>query len=936
MNKILLYIIAFLFSALNYGQVQQGTFSVNPTTFDEDDEITITVSNVDPAVWGVSDVYFWAWYFNPDGTFGGDSPSNGTWQNSDDSQKMTDNGDGTYSITFTPTTFYNATNLGTLGMLAKAKDGTGDKKTQDNTIPVGSFQLSLDSSLEGVNIVDQGNTLAIFATTSLSANYELFANGTSVDTQNNTTSYSFNYTVNNDSNFELVAIEPNTNEIQTAEFNVITTPVVNNASVPAGMQDGINYDPNNPNEMTLVLFAPNKNFVHVIGNFNANDWNLSNTYLMNRDPSSDRFWLKISGLNNHPSDDFLFQYVVDAEIRVADPYSELVLDNFNDPFIDDTVFPNLPAYPEGKTSEMVTYIRLNQPEYQWQVPDFQRPNQDELVVYELLIRDFDSQHTFNAVVNKLDYLEDLGINAIELLPVNEFDGNISWGYAPAFHGALDKYYGTPEDFKNFVDECHLRDIAVIVDVVYNHATGQNPYYRMWNDCNGCTGGQATNDNPFFNVNDPNTSFSFFNDMDHESPDMEDYLDRMNLYWLEEYNIDGYRYDFTKGFTNVTGDGASFDASRIANLNRMYDIVRAADPSAYIILEHFAPNSEESQLINHRLTSDPGEQGMQVWSNFNFNYNQATMGYNNSNFSNINYQNRGWPTPSNMSYMESHDEERLMFKNLQFGNSSGSYNIQNLNTALERMELAGAFFFPIPGPKMIWQFGELGYDFSIDNCPDGTISGDCRTAPKPIPWELNYDTNTNRTQVYDTWGKLINLKLQEPIFATDNFTLEVSNNFEKKIYLVDNDAGSDELEYVIIVGNFGLTNINTIPFFQEPGSWYDLMTEAPLQVNNVNMSISLAPGEFKMFGNELVTLSNEDFNAIEIDLKLYPNPASNYFSLNQAVNQLEIYNVTGQLVKRFDDDFQVNHRFNVEELKTGLYFVRAISPNGSISTKFLKH
>ena len=120
-------------------------------------------------------------------------------------------------------------------------------------------------------------------------------------------------------------------------------------------------------------------------------------------------------------------------------------------------------------------------------------------------------------------------------------------------------------------------------------------------------------NPFFNVNDPNTSFSFFNDMNHESSDMEDYLDRMNLYWLEEYNIDGYRYDFTKGFTNTTGDGGGFDASRIANLNRMYDVVRAADPTAYIILEHFAPNSEETQLINHRLTLDPSEQGMQVWA-----------------------------------------------------------------------------------------------------------------------------------------------------------------------------------------------------------------------------------------------------------------------------------------------------------------------------------
>ena len=192
----------FLFSTWNYAQVQQGTFfTVTPTTFDEDEEITITVSGVNPSVWGVSDVYLWAWYLNPNDTFGGDSPTNGTWTNSNESQKMTDNGDGTFSYTMTPTNFYNASNIGTLGMLVKAKNGTGDKKTQDHLIPVGSFQLFLDSNLEGVNIVDQGNTLAISATTSLAANFELFANGSSINSDSNTTSYNYNYTVNNDAVF---------------------------------------------------------------------------------------------------------------------------------------------------------------------------------------------------------------------------------------------------------------------------------------------------------------------------------------------------------------------------------------------------------------------------------------------------------------------------------------------------------------------------------------------------------------------------------------------------------------------------------------------------------------------------------------------------------------------------------------------------------------
>lgn len=85
------------------------------------------------------------------------------------------------------------------------------------------------------------------------------------------------------------------------------------------------------------------------------------------------------------------------------------------------------------------------------------------------------------------------------MPLNEFDGNESWGYNPSFHMALDKYYGTPTAFKQLIDECHARGIAVIIDVVYNHASGQNPFYRMWNTDNGGYGGQAITNAPFLTL-----------------------------------------------------------------------------------------------------------------------------------------------------------------------------------------------------------------------------------------------------------------------------------------------------------------------------------------------------------------------------------------------------------------------------------------------------
>ena len=270
--------------------------------------------------------------------------------------------------------------------------------------------------------------------------------------------------------------------------------------------------------------------------------------------------------------------------------------------------------------------------------------------------------------------------------------------------ALDKYYGTPTAFKQLIDACHERGMAVILEVVYNHASGQNHYYRMWNTDNGNYGGQASSDSPFFNQT-ARHSYNVFNDFDHSKQATQDYVKRTVEYWIDKYKIDGFRWDLTKGFTqNCTANDESctnaYQQDRVDILKEYADYQWAMDSDFYVIFEHLGTNTEESQWVNYRL----GEgKGIMVWGNHNFNYNEATMGYHDngkSNFSWISYLNRGWTVPANISYMESHDEERLMFKNISFGNSSGSYNVQNEATALERQELAGAFYFTVPGPKMI--------------------------------------------------------------------------------------------------------------------------------------------------------------------------------------------------------------------------------------------
>ncbi|HEX3010044.1 MAG TPA: alpha-amylase family glycosyl hydrolase, partial [Bacteroidales bacterium] len=472
----------------------------------------------------------------------------------------------------------------------------------------------------------------------------------------------------------------------------------NISPLPEGVRMGINYI--NNQTVTLVLYAPFKQSVYVIGDFN--NWLPSANYRMNKD--GDRFWITINNLE--PQKEYIFQYLVDGTIRIADPYSEKISDPYDDQYIASTTYPNLIAYPSGKTYERASVIQTGQSSYAWKTTSYSIPDKEDLMIYELLIRDFTTEGTIKAAKEKLPYLKDLGINAIELMPFNEFEGNNSWGYNPNFYFAPDKAYGTKNDYKDFIDACHEQGIIVIQDIVLNHAYGSTPFARLyWDAANN----RPATDNPWFNVTSPNATYFWGCDFNHQSMATKQFVDSVAKFWMDEYKIDGFRYDFAKGFTNTPGDGSAYDAQRIENLKRIADIVWQANPKAYVILELFAPNDEEKLLAAYN-------KGMLIWGNANSTFSEASKGFHDSSRSNFSWasaSSRGYSQPGLVTYMESHDEERIMYRNLTEGNSSGNYTIRYINNALRRAGMSAAFLLSIPGPKMIWQFGELGYDISIN-------------------------------------------------------------------------------------------------------------------------------------------------------------------------------------------------------------------------------
>jgi 1,4-alpha-glucan branching enzyme len=625
--------------------------------------------------------------------------------------------------------------------------------------------------------------------------------------------------------------------------NYYITPDNNIVSLPPGVKEGINYNPN-CTSATLVLFAPNKNNVVAVGDFPGSDWTPKLEFQMNKTPDGNYYWLTINGLVS--GTEYAYNYRVDDSIYVADPYTEKVLDPYNDQFISTATYPNLKSYPvnhnvSAAKNGLMSVLQTCAAPYNWQVTNFTKPDKRNLITYELLVRDFGDAHNYQMLIDTISYFKRLGINAIELMPVSEFSGNNSWGYNPTFYCALDKAYGTKNKFKEFIDLCHQNGIAVILDVVYNHMdAAANPQGKMyWNN------DKPAANSPWFNVTAPHP-YSVFQDLNHTSTATQYLVERSLDYWIAEYKVDGYRLDLGKGFTQTQSNESTvenYDASRVANLERYYDYVTQKYPGTYMIIEFLGTQRrEEQEYANH---------GFLLWGNNNPTYNQATMGYtDNSNFSKIVYNSgeEGFSTPSEMGYMESHDEERLMYKNLTYGKSAGSYNVKNAATALERQAAAAAVFFTVPGPKLIWQFGERGYDSSI-NANGGRVSS------KPPHWE--YMQDANRLKLWDVYSKLIHLRLQYPaVFNSTAFNYDFydNNGLFRRFQIADPDPNGLK---VTVVANFDVVPQTRTVTFQSTGTWYSFLgngtgsglngaTGMVANISSATQTITLQPGEYHVY------------------------------------------------------------------------------------------
>lgn len=742
------------------------------------------------------------------------------------------------------------------------------------------FHLDFSSNAPLV-LNSQNATVTFKAATTLPAKIELFfddVNSTPFASVDNATNLSKSYTFSLGDSHDVIAVATANGASETKTLSVCYPGNSDSKAYPGGTPVmGAKAESNG--DVTFCIAAPGKTNAMIIPSWDGYRAKAKNVMHYTDINGIRYFWTTVSGLD--PDKEYPYYYLIDESIKVADPYARLVLDPYNDKWLSDGTYPSLIPYPAEEVGDnvMLAVYKGNRDAYSWKVKDFHGVKDSDLVIYELLLRDFtgtegkaDGNGTLRKAMEKIDYLKTLGVNAVELMPIQDFNGNNSWGYNTNFYFAPDKAYGSPDDYRAFIDLCHSNGMAVILDVVFNQSDGLHPWYMLY----------PSGQNPFYNARAPH-AYSVLNDWNQDNLLVQQQWTDMITYWMTAYKVDGFRFDLVKGLGDNESYGGNaseantnrYNASRVARMKRLTDVIKSINPYAYSINENLAGPQEENEMAAN---------GQLNWANINNASCQFAMGY--SSESNLNRfyapsDSRTWG--STVSYAESHDEQRMAYKQDMWGVSGVK---GNLPMSMRRLGGVAAQMLLAPGAHMIWQFGELGNGTNTKN-PDGGNNTD----PKPVYW--SYLDNPDRHGLYQSYCELIALRSDNPDLFAENASFESQcnvSNWDNGRFIY---ASTPSKELVCVINpTTAQKTFSGVKFKSSSDASYKVASKSFSTDCSYNASagtVTLAPGSYA------VIVSNSVLGIEEI----IDNSTSTYVSggvgeiiISGDYNHADVYTLTG--------------------------------------------
>jgi len=506
--------------------------------------------------------------------------------------------------------------------------------------------------------------------------------------------------------------------------------------------------------VTFTLYAPDKKSVHLIGDFN--DWKHDADPMRQVD---DGLWTAEKEL---PRGAFGYQFLIDGELVTCDPYARFVEGD-----------------PGDRPRKAV--VKPRQDPYQWQHDGWQRPGFQDLLIYELHIADFTPQRDFREAVERLGYVSDLGMNAIELMPVFGIHENKGWGYTPTYLFAPNEDYGTPDELRWLIDEAHGKGLAVILDMVLAHTGQKHPFNQMY----------PYDQSPWYGQGPGGGNEYGLPQLDYTRPATRAFAKDVLEYWLKDYHVDGFRFDYVKSI-GITPEGYGVPTLAWA--------ARQARKDAYVIGEH--------------LPEDPGlmlAADMDGAWHIRFSYAIKALlcqreigGYRPEQFERcvrtLDPAGEGYgQRPTCMvNYLESHDEERIILDARQAGSDD--------ETARRKSALGATVLFTAVGEPMLYHGQTMGQD-TPKNMDHNFIDWEGLGTP-------------GGSGLHEHYNRIAALRRQRDALRTANIAIDAVLPDQKSVvYHRWNDAGDE----VLVVANFSAEDHKLFVPVPSQGTWREFFS-----------------------------------------------------------------------------------------------------------------
>lgn len=448
-------------------------------------------------------------------------------------------------------------------------------------------------------------------------------------------------------------------------------------------------------------------------------------------------------------------------------------------------------------------------EYVWKHDDVLLPPDHQLVIYEMHVADFSggeddrfARGQFKHVLEKLDYLCELGVNAIELMPVKEYPGDYSWGYNPRHFFAMESSYGSTADMKRMIDECHARGIRVLIDGIYNHSEASSPLTQIDHD-------YWYHHSP----RDPDNNWGPEFNYEHHDEILDvrpawQFVGDVVKFWVEEYHIDGIRYDA---------------ARQIANYDFMHWIVQQAKEHTgakpfYTVAEHI-PETPTITGIDGPMDG--------CWHDSLYHCVLEHICGDTFDLERlkdaIDCKRQGFLGVTNVvNYTTNHDHNRVMVE-------LGDREIFN-EEAFKRAKLGAVLVVTAIGVPLIWMGEEFG-----EYKPKTPESA-------KIDWTLL--GNEQNRSLFDYYKGLISLRKTNGALFSETIDFFYEDPDSKVLaYVRWNDEGSR----VVVVANFSDDFLGgyTVSNFPENGTWHEWTGDYDVEASEQQIMLDLGGYEAKV-------------------------------------------------------------------------------------------